>query len=132
MRKIVRRVPARTSVVFECGVCKTRHRSKKAAQECEARPTEAQEFKTGDVVRALEKRRCGDFGQEYAVLRAVIVEVLGPAPADYEYEVKWLGGWRATWHTFLYTVEFTCPRCGDRITHQYRTPEIRRVRAKKP
>lgn len=124
MKKIVKEIPARTLVTYQCEVCKTKYRSKQKAKECEERILEREMFKIGDNVYPIEKRECD--GHPYRP-RTKIIEISAPKVPDYEYEVKWLGSKRLDWHVREYIVEFCCPHCKEKYSALYYAPELRRT-----
>lgn len=124
MRTIRRQV-----VSYQCGTCKTKYSSKRAAQRCERRELEEKHFKVGDRVKALEVRTCA-LGRNYTA-RGVITEVVGPCPSDEEYELKWLGGKRLNYHVWEYTLAVRCPHCKRTQKVRYYAPELKRTRPKR-
>jgi hypothetical protein len=63
MKKIVKRIPARTEVLWACGKCRARYNTKKMALECESKPVEKQKFKIGKRVAWCEQKYCSACGK---------------------------------------------------------------------
>ncbi len=124
MKKIVERT---TRTFYQCKICKTKHSKQKACQECEEKKVEAKRFKIKDVVRVIELRTCMTKDKNYSVVGKV-VKIIGPMPADSEYEQKWLGGKseRINSHVFRYRVEFRCPHCKEKRSDEYYAPELKK------
>jgi len=131
MKKIVKKIPARVSIAYQCEVCGTKYRNEKKAKECEERILEAQRFRAGDRVFNLEPRCCY-IGSKYFRVKMTVVKILGPMLPDYEYMVKWLGSYGLNNHIFQYEVEYTCLTCGKKHSHLYYTPEICKLQGKIP
>ncbi len=131
MKKIVKEIPARTSVTYQCEICKTKYRSEKKAKECEARTLEEKLFKVGDKVFNLEPRCCY-IGSKYFRAKMTVVKILGPMLIDYEYSVKWLSSYGLDSHIFQYEVKYTCPTCNKQRGHLYHAPKICRLCGKVP
>lgn len=125
MKKIVKKIPARIVISYQCEVCGTKYRTITAAQNCEARTLEKKEFKAGDLVYPVGKRHC----KVYYRPKGKIVKILGPTLPVYEYEVNWLGGKseRLKSHILQYEVRYTCPCHNRKMTHLYFAPEIKRT-----
>ncbi len=124
MKKIVKEIPARTSVTYQCEICKTKYRSEKKAKECENRVLEEEIFKIGDEVYPIEKRECD--GHTYRP-KAKIIEISAPKLPDEEYERKWLGSKRLNWHVREYIVEFRRPHDKEKHSALYYAPELQRT-----
>lgn len=131
MKKIVKEIPTRTSVSYQCEICKKKYRSEKKAKECEERILEKKIFQIGDEVFNFEPRECYIGAKPYRV-KMTIVKILGPKLPDYEYEVKWLGSKRLDMHIFEYEVQYICPRCGCKKDARYYAPEICKFQGKIP
>jgi len=127
MKKIVKKVPAHTVVSYQCEVCKTKHRTKRKAEECEARTLEKQKFALRQEVRSVELRFCGG-GRTYRA-QGKVVRVFSELP-DTEYEAKWLGGTRERLgsHVRRYEVEFVCPYCENTQNALYYAPELEAIK----
>ncbi len=123
MKKIVKKIPARVSITYQCKVCKTKYRTAERAEKCEERTLEFQRFRAGDKVFNLEPRCCY-IGSKYFRVKMTIVKILGPMLPDYEYMVKWLGSYGLDSHIFQYEVEYTCPTCRKKHGHLYYAKEI--------
>ncbi len=136
MKKIVKEIPARTSVTFQCEICKTKYRSEKKAEECEERVLEEKLFKVGDKVIIIPARVCDKVGSKSSFgksfwPKATVVKILGPTLPDYEYEVKWLGSRGLNSHVYQYEVEYSC-LCGRKRGDLVYTPEICQFQGKIP
>ncbi len=136
MKKIVKEIPAMTSVSYQCEVCKTKYRSEKQAKECEERILEEKLFKVGDKIIIIPARTCDQVGSTWAFgkpfwPKATVVKVLGPMLPDYEYEVKWLGSRGLDNHVYQYEVKYNC-LCGDKRGDLLYTPEMRQFKGKLP
>ncbi len=128
MKKIVKNIPAKVSISYQCKTCKTKYRTVTAAKKCEARILEKREFKVGDAVYPIQKRHCQVVSQAYRP-KGKIIKIFGPMLPDYEYETKWLGGKteRLNGHIFQYEVKHICPCHNEKYTCLYFTPEIKRT-----
>ena len=133
MKKIVKEIPARTSITYQCKDCKTKYRSEKKAKECEERVLEEKLFKVGDKIIIIPARVCndGEFNWKSFWPKAKVVKILGPMLPDYEYEVKWLGSRGLNSHVYQYEVEYNC-LCGKKRGDLVYTPEMYRFRGKIP
>ncbi len=136
MKKIVGKIPAKTSVSYQCEFCKKKYRSEKKAKGCEERILEEKIFKVGDNVIIIPARACDQvgsrspFGKSFWP-KATVVKILGPMLPDYEYEVKWLGSRGLDSHVYQYEVKYTC-LCGRKRSDLVYTPEICRFQGKIP
>ncbi len=127
--KVIRYYEAR------CFVCKTKYQSKsksravEKALKCQKRPLEKQIFKKGDFVTNIEQRTCSITGRGYH-FKGKIARILGPMLADYDYEVRWLGGIpsRVNGHVFQYEVSFICPLCREKRREFYYAPILKPAR----
>ncbi len=125
MRTIIRRIPAKIVRSYQCRVCHNVYKNKEDAKKCEARILERQEFKKDDLVRNVEQRFCN---HKPYIFDGKVVEVFGPVPSDYDYEVRHLGGKRErlNGHIFRYLARYTCPRCLKTKEAMYYGPELRK------
>lgn len=114
------------SRVYICQTCKTRYSSKKSAQQCESRKMEEKSFKVGYKVKNKEPRFCylNDGRGKGYVFNGVVTHVIGPLPADKEYELKWLQRGMVNYHVFKYEVSYKCPRCKEQKSFRYYAPEL--------
>ncbi len=134
MKKIVKEISARTSVVYQCEICKTKYRSEKKAKECESRVLEEKLFKVGDEIIIIPALVCSDgrFNGKSFWPKATVVKILGPKLPDYEYEVKWLGSRGLNSHVYQYEVEYAC-FCGNKPRSDLLyAPEMHRFQGKIP
>lgn len=123
MKKVVQK-----KTLYVCSKCKTKHSSKRVAEQCERMSIEKKAFRIGDRVRNIEQRMCNAKDKTY-IFSGKIIKIIGPEPSDYEYEMKWLGGKRerVNAHVFQYEVEFKCPHCGEKGEHLYYAPELKKI-----
>lgn len=122
MKKITK-----TTTRYFCEVCNTKYRKESEAKACEARVIESSIFKIGDIVTNIEPRICSLSSPETPYsFEGKIIEIQGPQPADFDYEVRWLGGntKRLNSHVFLCIVEYSCPVCKRTKSAAYYVPEI--------
>lgn len=113
-------------ISWECGVCKEKYPSARAASECEKRKLEKKYFYVGKRVRCLARRFCQTTGKGYYLVGKVTA-IKGPKPSDFDYEVRCIGRGlkeRLNAHVFSYIVDFTCPHCKEKQQHLYYTPEL--------
>jgi len=136
MKKIVKKIPARTSIQYQCEICGTKYRKAAAAKKCEARILEEKKFKVGDKVLIIPARACSQvhttraFGKPFWP-KATVVKVLGPMLPDYEYEVKWLGSRGLNNHVYQYEVKYDC-LCGRKRGDLLYLPELYPFKGKVP
>lgn len=135
MRIIKVRIPAKTVRSYQCETCKTRYSSKTKARECEKRVLEIRRSAVGDRVSNIEPRTCGTVGKGNINYHfdGIIIKVVGPNPADYEYEVRWLGAQddRVNGHIYQYEVRYVCPVCNKLRTALYYAPELKSLKVEK-
>lgn len=120
MRKI-----KRTKTSYRCAVCKTEHERKSDAFACEAGGVEERKFRVGDMVRAVEARRCVQ-GHRY-VCRGRVVKVIGPVPYSAEEHGKGFGLWSSTGHIYMYEIATGCAKCGSKTRVRYPASALRRL-----
>ncbi len=135
MKKIVKKIPARTSVTYQCETCKTKYRTAEKAKECENRILEEKIFKIGDEIIIIPARACsnGRFNWKSFWPKATVVKILGPMLPDYEYEVKWLDSRGLNSHVYQYEVEYACfCRREDKRGDLLYAPEMFRFQGKVP
>lgn len=128
MKKIVKQIPAKTVVHYQCEVCGNKYNNADKAKECEQRVAEEKKFSVGQEVRALEPRGCFRIEKPLYRVQGKVVDISDPLCPDFEYEVKWLGGRRINWHVFQYTVEYACPHCQEVRSEIYYAPELEAVK----
>ena len=123
MRRVVKK-----TVLYQCKICKTEYSTLKEVKKCEARGVEKKTFSVGDLVSNIEPRVCWKKSKGY-IFRGKVVKIIGPMPADFEYECKWLKGQasRLNSHVFQYEVDYSCPHCKELKTARYFTPEIKKI-----
>lgn len=110
MKTIIKIIPKRTVMSYQCEKCKTKYISPKKALKCETMPVEKKLFKAGDSVSWKELNTCGARGKNYR-LKGKITRIIGPALSDEEYNLKWLQNKLAGLHVFQYKVHWKCPYC---------------------
>jgi len=95
------------------------------------RKLENKKFKIDDKVEAIERRACCAKDEKY-ILKGKIAKIIGPEPADEEYEKKWLGGntERLISHVWRYAVAYICPVCGLKGLVAYYAPGIKLMEKK--
>lgn len=111
MKKIVKIIPERTTVMYQCKKCGTKYRSSKRAQKCKSMPVEKKLFCVGASVSWRELRTCV-FGNNYR-LRGKVVKILGPKLLDEDYNIRWLQSKLIGLHVFQYEVDWKCPFCRE-------------------
>lgn len=114
MKKIVKVIPERTVVMYQCGKCKTKYRSFKRAQKCNLMPVEKKIFCVGDSVSCRRLNMCSRdmFGKSYR-LKGMIVKILGPGLPDEDYNIRLLQGKLRGLHVFQYEVDWKCKLCNE-------------------
>ncbi len=125
MRKV-----KRTRTYYRCGVCGTEHERKSDAKACEAGGVEEKKFKVGDLVQAVERRRCVQ-GHRYACIGKV-VKVIGPIPYSAEEHGKGFGLWMAAGHIYMYEIATGCAKCRSKTRARYPGASLRRASATAP
>jgi hypothetical protein len=122
------RIVVEKKTIYICSKCKTRHTSKKKAEQCERRTLEQKVFQIGSKVEGVAPRRCATNGEIYYP-SGKVKTIIGPMPSDYEYEVKWLGGKRERLraHVFLYHVRYRCPHCREMREERHFAPELKAI-----
>ncbi len=128
MKKIIKRVPSRTSTTYQCGKCKTKYRSEKKALQCESQTTEEKLFKLGDRVTWREQRFCTSYQPYY--LKGNVRKISGPLLPDEEYNIKWLGSKLSGKHVFVYVVKWRCPYCKEAMEGQFYSLELRKIKTR--
>jgi rRNA maturation protein Nop10 len=118
MRKI-----KRTKTYYRCAVCKTEHERRSDAAACEAGGIEDKKFRVGDMVRAVESRRCVQ-GHRYAC-RGKVVKIVGPEPYSAEVHGKGFGLMSATGHIYMYEIATGCAKCGSKTRVLYPAASLR-------
>lgn len=128
MKKFVKKI-----ILYQCSICKTKYSKASEAKKCETRILEEKKFKIGDLVENIEPRICCGMDDRPYKFKGKIVKIIGPLPPDEEYEIKWLGGdsKRLNSHVWQYEVEYICPRCKEKKSHRYYTPEIKKSEMRK-
>ncbi len=129
MRTITRKIPARTSIIYQCGKCKSRYKSKEKALKCEARPAEPKLFRLGDLVKWREQYHCDRYNKNYFP-KGRVVRVLGPMLPDEEYNIKWLQNRLSGKHVFQYEVKWPCPYCGKPSGSLFYSPELKKLKTR--
>jgi hypothetical protein len=109
---------------YVCDICRTSYSNKREAEQCERRKREKKAFHLGDIVKAGERRMCNIKNKSFPC-SGKIVRIVGPKPADEEYELKWLGGKieRLQSHVYEYEVKYVCI-CGQTQRDRYYAPEL--------
>lgn len=128
MKKIIEK-----TVWYQCSVCKTKYSKASEARECEAKILEEKKFKAGDLVTNIEPRTCWSSDKRPYVFKGEVIKIIGPLPSDEEYELKWLGGnpKRLDGHVWEYEIKYICPRCHEKTSHRYYTPELKKLEMRK-
>jgi hypothetical protein len=129
MKKIVRHVPARTTVSYQCEVCESRYRSKAQAKKCEARIFEKQMFRRGDhvICRVTNICDCGRGGKRGFLPKGTVAQVIGPQRADEEYAIKWLHR-TPNMHVYQYVLASMCPFCERERECVCYAPELKKIK----
>ncbi len=113
MRKIVKKIPARTVIKYQCKVCGMKYKTSAAAKKCEARILENKKAKIGDRVHVYQTRECHVLYQVPDT--AKVVKIIGPMLPWEDYEIRHLHGRpeRLNSHIFQYEIEYISPCCKE-------------------
>ncbi len=125
MKKIVRVIPERRVVRYQCEHCKRKYKTGKQALTCEAKLVEQQQFDIGDRVTWTEQRKC-ILGRKYS-LNGKVAVVTGPKLPDEEYNNKWLQGKLSKKHVFEYVVDWVCPHCHFHESGKFYGVELKKL-----
>lgn len=124
MKKIVKKIPARTVISYQCKVCKTKYGTAERAEKCEARVLEEKRFKIGDTAYSLVKHECVASRRPYRP-QGKVIRTMGPMIPDNEYEIY--NQKSGKFHIFKYEVEYICPKCNKKHSGLYSAPELRKT-----